>query len=40
MLDIAYALGTIAFFGVMLGYVRFCERIGASAADSATETRP
>ncbi|MEO5815546.1 MAG: hypothetical protein ABIT20_09735 [Gemmatimonadaceae bacterium] len=40
MLDLLYLLGTMAFFGLMLGYIRFCERIGAPAADSTTETRP
>ncbi len=40
MHDLVYLLGTVAFFALMLGYIRFCERIGAPAADSATETRP
>lgn len=39
MLDLVYVLGTVAFFGLMLGYIRFCERIGAPAADSTAETR-
>jgi hypothetical protein len=28
MLDLVYVAGTIAFFAVMLLYVRFCERVG------------
>ena len=42
MIDILYLLGTVAFFGLMLGYVSFCERIGQSddAKTMAPETRP
>jgi hypothetical protein len=28
MVDLLYVLGTIAFFGAMLGYARACERLG------------
>ncbi len=28
MLDLLYIFGTIGFFGVMLAYVRACERLG------------
>ena len=28
MLDILYILLTVAFFGLMLAYVRGCERLG------------
>ncbi len=28
MLDIVYILITVAFFGLMLAYVRGCERLG------------
>jgi hypothetical protein len=28
MIDLLYVVGTVAFFGLMLGYVAFCERIG------------
>jgi hypothetical protein len=42
MIDLLYLLGTVAFFGLMLGYVAFCERIGQSdeAMALAPETRP
>lgn len=29
MLDVLYVLGTIAFFALMVGYVRACESLGA-----------
>jgi hypothetical protein len=28
MLDVAYLLGTVAFFALMVAYVRACERLG------------
>ena len=28
MIDVLYLAGSIAFFGVMLAYVRGCERLG------------
>jgi hypothetical protein len=28
MLDVIYVLVTIAFFGLMIAYVRGCERLG------------
>jgi hypothetical protein len=28
MYDVLYVLGTIAFFALMLAYVRGCERLG------------
>jgi hypothetical protein len=31
MLDIAYVLGTIAFFAAMLAYVRGCAALGRGA---------
>jgi hypothetical protein len=31
MLDIVYILATLAFFGLMLAYVRGCERLGRGA---------
>jgi hypothetical protein len=42
MMDLLYFLGTVAFFGLMLGYVSFCERIGRSeeALALAPEQRP
>ena len=32
MLDVAYLLTTIAFFGLMLAYVRGCEALGRAHA--------
>jgi hypothetical protein len=42
MFDLLYILGTIGFFGLMIGYVAFCARIGQSddAKATAPETRP
>jgi hypothetical protein len=34
MLDVAYIIGTIAFFGAMLAYVRGCEALGHSSAEA------
>ena len=34
MLDIVYILGTIAFFALMLLYVRACERLGRDATNT------
>jgi hypothetical protein len=34
MLDLAYLLGTLAFFAAMLAYVRGCERLGRAASDT------
>ena len=31
MLDVVYVIGTVAFFGLMLAYVRACERLGHDA---------
>ena len=33
MIDLAYVLGTAAFFALMLAYVRGCERLGQASAD-------
>lgn len=33
MLDIAYIALTLAYFGVMLAYVRGCERLGRGRDD-------
>ena len=33
MLDVVYVLSTIAFFALMVAYVRACERLGAVAPD-------
>jgi hypothetical protein len=32
LIDLAYVLGTVAFFALMLAYVRGCERLGQSPA--------
>jgi len=32
MLDIVYVAVTLAFFGLMIAYVRGCERLGREAA--------
>lgn len=32
MIDLAYVLGTVAFFALMLAYVRGLERLGQGAA--------
>jgi hypothetical protein len=37
MLDIVYIVVTLAFFGLMLAYVRGCERLGRGATE---EERP
>ena len=39
MIDLAYVLGTLAFFALMLGYVRGCARLGEGAADAAPGQR-
>ena len=38
MLDIVYIAITLAFFGLMLAYVRGCERLGREAGHE--EERP
>ncbi len=38
MLDVAYILITLAFFGLMLAYVRGCERLGKDG--TGEEERP
>ena len=37
MLDVVYILATLAFFGLMLAYVRGCELLGR---ESTEEERP
>jgi hypothetical protein len=36
MRDVLYVVGTIAFFALMLAFVRGCERLGERAADQET----
>ena len=35
MIDVAYVLGTLAFFALMLLYVRGCARLGRAALGDA-----
>jgi hypothetical protein len=37
MLDLLYVLGTIAFFGLMMAYVRACEALGQGHDDARRE---
>lgn len=41
MLDLLYVTGTITFFALMLGYVRFCERLAGpdNSTSASTEKR-
>lgn len=41
MLDLVYVISTFAFFAMMLGYVRLCERLGRPVlpSDAAPDTR-
>ncbi len=38
MLDIIYLLATVAFFALMLLYVRACERLGRDTTDHTENT--
>jgi hypothetical protein len=38
MYDLLYVLGTIAFFALMLGYVRACEGLGRATMDNTEQT--
>ncbi len=38
LLDLAYVVGTIAFFALMLAYVSFCARLGKPESN-AGDTR-
>ncbi len=38
MLDVVYVIVTVGFFGLMLAYVRACERLGKDGAGE--EERP
>jgi hypothetical protein len=38
MMDVLYLIGTLAFFGLMLAYVRACERLGHDADRSEERT--
>ena len=36
MLDVLYITGTVAFFALMLLYVKFCRGLGGTAEPGAT----
>ena len=38
MLDVIYILGTVAFFALMLLYVRACERLGRDTTHHTENT--
>ena len=38
MIDIVYILVTVAFFALMLLYVRACERLGRDSTDTTERT--
>jgi hypothetical protein len=38
MLDLIYVLATVAFFALMLLYVRACERLGRDNSDRTENT--
>jgi hypothetical protein len=38
MMDVLYLIGTVAFFGLMLAYVRACESLGHDADRSEERT--
>jgi hypothetical protein len=38
MLDVIYMLATVAFFALMLLYVRACERLGRDTTDDTENT--
>ena len=35
VIDLAYVLGTVTFFALMVAYVRGCERLGRAAVGAA-----
>jgi hypothetical protein len=40
VIDLAYVLGTVAFFALMLAYVRGCARLGRAAGAGAEPVSP
>jgi hypothetical protein len=36
--DLLYLLGTIAFFGLMVAYVRACDRLGRDPGEERRES--
>jgi hypothetical protein len=39
MLDVLYVIGTVAFFGLMLAYIRACEGLGHDAEHGEDRTQ-
>jgi len=39
MLDALYVIGTVAFFGLMLAYIRACDALGRDAEHGEDRTR-
>ena len=39
MIDLAYAVGTLGFFALMLGYVTACRRLGGEAQRDEQQVR-
>ena len=37
MIDVAYVLGTLGFFALMLAYVAACERLGRGASAASPD---
>jgi hypothetical protein len=40
MIDVLYILGTVAFFALMLAYVRACETLGRDRGDKHENRTP
>jgi hypothetical protein len=40
MNDLIYIVGTIAFFALMIAYVRGCDRLGHIASDGRGDASP
>jgi hypothetical protein len=40
MIDAIYIVTTVVFFGLMLAYLRGCERLGRRGAETAGERKP
>ena len=38
MIDLLYVLGTVAFFGLMLAYIRACQGLGRDGAPGEDRT--
>lgn len=40
VIDALYVLGSVGFFGLMLAYVRWCERLGRRTGQADEEQKP